>query len=88
MQTVRTTVRIADDLYRRAKARAAESGRTVSDVIEDAIRVALTTPRPEERRVPDLPVFGGSGVLPGVDLTSNTALRDRMDDDAGVDALR
>ena len=85
---MRTTIRIDDDLYRRAKARAAQSGRTVGELIEDAVRAAL---RPRPRRdveLPPLPVFGGSGVQPGVDLTSNVALRDVMDEPADVDAMR
>lgn len=84
---MRTTIRIDDDLYRRAKARAAQSGRTVGELIEDAVRAALR-PRPRDVELPPLPVFGGSGVQPGVDLTSNVALRDMMDEPADVDAMR
>lgn len=85
---MRTTIRIDDALYRRVKSRAAQTGRTVSEVVEDALREAL---RPRRRAVPplpELPVYGGSGVLPGVDLSSNAALRDLLDEDVGVDALR
>ena len=85
---MRTTVTIDDELLRRAKILAAESGRTLGQVVEDGLRVALSA-RPESRkRLVALPTFGGSGVQPGVDLASNTALRDLMDEDAGVDALR
>jgi hypothetical protein len=85
---VRTTIRIDDALYRRIKSRAAQTGRPVSAVIEDALREALR-PRPAGGAEPiPLPVFGGSGVMPGVDLASNAALRDRMDEDAALDALR
>lgn len=85
---MRTTIRIEDALYRRAKSRAAQTGQTVSEVIEDAVREAL---RPGNRRtgeVEPLPVFGGSGVLPGVDLSSNAALRERMDEELRGDAMR
>lgn len=34
-----------------------------------------------------LPMYGGSGALPGVGLCSNAALRDVMDDDEAVGAL-
>jgi hypothetical protein len=84
---MRTTVRIDDDLYRRVKSRAAQSGRTVSDVIEDALRDALRS-RPRGGGLPALPVYGGSGTMPGVDLTSDAALRELMDEGASVDALR
>ena len=85
---MRTTIRIDDDLYRRAKARAAETGRSVGELIEDAVRASLQ-PRPlPAEELPDLPVFGGSGVVAGVDLTSNAALRDAMDEPVDVAALR
>jgi hypothetical protein len=34
------------------------------------------------------PVFGGQGLLPGVDLTSRESLLDEMDLGEAVDALR
>ncbi|MDZ7733643.1 MAG: ribbon-helix-helix protein, CopG family [Acidimicrobiia bacterium] len=85
---MRTTIRIDDDLYRRAKARAVEQGRSVGELIEDAVRMALRPPRTSSADLPDLPVFGGSGTLPGVDLADARSLRDLMDDDDDVDALR
>ncbi len=63
------------------------TGRTVGEVIEDAIRADLR-PRGAVSEVTPLPVFGGSGVLPGVELASNAALRELMDEDGGVDAMR
>jgi hypothetical protein len=84
---MRTTIRIDETLYRRAKARAAQTGRTVSEVIEDALRVSMR-PGQREVEVAPLPTFGGSGVLPGVDLTSSAAVRDVMDEDLSVDAMR
>lgn len=85
---MRTTIRIDDALYRRVKSRAAQTGRTVSDVVEDAVRESFQARRRPVPPVSELPVYGGSGVLPGVDLSSNAALRDLLDEDAGVDALR
>jgi hypothetical protein len=38
---MRTTIRIEDTLYRRAKSRAAAGGRSVGEFIEDAVRDAL-----------------------------------------------
>lgn len=83
---MRTTIRIDDDLYRRAKAAAAKSGRTVGELIEDAVRDALEPAVPTSETRP-LPRFGGSGVHPGVDLTDPRSLRDLMDP-VGPDALR
>jgi len=85
---VRTTIRIDDDLYRRAKASAARRGLTVGQLIEDAVRMALRPRAAAPAEVPDLPVFGGSGTMPGVDLADPRALRDVMDEDSGAGALR
>lgn len=85
---MRTTVTIDENLYRRAKSQAARTGRSVSQLIEDALREALRPSHRQKRELPPLPTFGGSGLLPGVDLSSNAALRDRMDESVAVDALR
>lgn len=79
---------IDDQLLIRAKVHAAETGRTLGEVMEDGLRVALAG-RPEQPGplVP-LPTHSGTGIQPGVDLASNAALRDRMDEETGVDALR
>jgi Ribbon-helix-helix protein, copG family len=85
---LRTTIRIDDALYRRVKSRAAQTGRTVSQVIGDAVRASL---RPRSRHASELPpllVVGGTGVLPGVDLADNAALRGHMDEETADDALR
>ena len=88
MLKMRTTIRIDDDLYRRVKAAAARRGQTVGALIEDAIRVALAPSRAPADAVAELPVFGGSGVMPGVDLADPRSLRDVMDEGARIDALR
>lgn len=88
MSTMRTTIRIDDELYRRVKQRAAATGRTIGDVIADAVRLALDGVDSDQDVPVELPVFSGTGVLPGVDLASNAALREVMDQDVAVDALR
>lgn len=85
---MRTTIRIDDDLYRRAKADAARRGQTVGELIEDALRLALRRPGGAAREIPELPIFGGSGTMPGVDLADSRSLRDLMDADRDLDALR
>lgn len=86
---MRTTIRIDDELYREVKAQAARAGRTVGELIEDAVRrsVSSTGPAAPAPPLPPLTVYGGSGVLPGVDLTSNASLREVMDREEAVDAL-
>jgi hypothetical protein len=64
---MRTTVNIDDDLLRRAKELAARTGRSLGDVIDDALRTSLSARR-KTRDVPPLPVFHGSGLRLGVDL--------------------
>lgn len=76
---MRTTVSIDDELLRQAKVEAARSGRTLSDVVTDALRVLLA--RQEERGTAvALPVFGGSGLRPGVDLEDKDGLATLMDE--------
>lgn len=81
---MRTTINISEQLYREAKARAATTSQTVSEVIEDSVREALRPKVSDQGSVAALPLFGGSGVLPGIDLADSGAL----DDGAGLDALR
>jgi len=81
-------VRLDDELYAAVKARAARSGRTVAAVIEDALRAQLAANSTRSASLPTLPVFGGSGVMPGADLESNAALRSTMDEDVPLDARR
>ena len=84
---MRTTVSIDDGLYRRAKARAAESGQSVGSVMEDALRALLDRPEPGGTLAP-LTVFDGSGVLPGIDLDDNASVRAILDAGRGDDAVR
>lgn len=84
---MRTTIRLDDDLYREVKAQSALEGRTVGEVIEDALRLRHQGGQAAVSFEP-LPVYGGSGVMPGVDLGDMAALRDVMGAEASVDALR
>lgn len=84
---VRTTIGIDDELLRRLKQRAKATGRTLDELIEDALRLLLEhRPVPTERSL--LPTFGGSGTMPGVDLSSNTRLLDLLDANEPLDGLR
>ena len=73
-----TTIRLPEDLLRPAKAHAASTGRTLTGVIEDALRRELDV---TERRASDpfrAHTVGGNGLYPGVDLDDSAALHDRM----------
>lgn len=78
----RTTVRLPDDLLRAAKRAAADSDRTLTALIEDALRELLArggSARAGKRRV-NLPVFrGGAGTRPGIDIDDSRALLDAME---------
>jgi hypothetical protein len=80
---MRTTIRLDEALLVRAKELAARTGRTLTAVIEDALRAALAQSRNRRRaeRIA-LPTFGSGGVRPGVDLDDTASLFDVMESDA------
>lgn len=63
-----------------AKQRAAEEGRTLRSLVEEALRARLARRDAEEAPVA-IPVFRPSrpGARPGVDLTDNAGLLELMD---------
>lgn len=77
---MRTTINLPDPLYRELKKFAAEHGKTVTDVIQDAVSETLLrqSQRSKGERLVLL-TFKGNGILPGVDLSDNAGLRDLMD---------
>ena len=50
---MKTTIEVPDELYRRAKAEAALSGRKLRDLVEDGLRLVLETSG-KKRRPPSL----------------------------------
>jgi hypothetical protein len=84
---MRTTLAVDDHLLAAAKRRARERGQTLGQVVEDALRRELSAS--PAVAPPDVPVFrGGNGVRPGVDLSSNRALREALDSDVDLAGLR
>lgn len=76
---MRTTVRLNDELLREAKRAAAESGRTLTALIEEALRERLARrARGPKREWIELPTEPG-GPLPGVDIDNSAALLDLME---------
>jgi hypothetical protein len=77
---MRTTVRLNERLLAEAKKRAVDTGRTLTAVIEEALRASLSErpSRPSRRRL-RLTTVKGDGLQPGVDLDDTAALFDRMD---------
>jgi hypothetical protein len=87
MQIMRTTVNIDEHLLIEARALAARNRRSLGDVVDDALR-ALLAQRPAVKGVVELPVFGGSGLRPGVDLEDKDSLAAVLDDERSPRAPR
>jgi predicted transcriptional regulator len=76
---MRTTIRLSEDLLRRAKKKAAEQGRTLTSLIEEALKAVLVESRPLRRTRVRLPISKArGGTLPGIDLNRSSDLEERM----------
>ena len=86
---MRTTLNIDEELLVAYKRLAARTHSSLSHVIQDALREALTLRRDREARPPirlcALPQ--GGGLAPGVDLSNHAALTDLLEQ-PGDDDLR
>ena len=78
---VRTTIHLDKSLLEEAKKYAAESGRTLTAVIENALREAIRRRKMtvKRRKVP-LPTFPGGRLQPGADLDDTSALFDLVEE--------
>jgi hypothetical protein len=76
---VRTTVDLPDDLLIEAKERAAREGRSLSDVVSDAVRGSFAGAGAPKRKPVKLPQYGRGGLQPGVELDDSAALLDLME---------
>jgi hypothetical protein len=76
---MRTTIRINDDLLKRAKKRAVDEGRTLTSLVEDGLALVLSKARTRGRKRIKLPVSEATGgVLPGIDLNRSSDLEEVM----------
>ncbi len=76
----RITIYLPESLFRDTKKLAAETGRTLTRVIEDALRevvARMKCSKPVPR--PAFTTFRGKGLQPGVDLDNSAALLDLME---------
>ena len=81
---MRTTVRLDEALLAEAKKYAAESGQTLTSLIEAALREVLARRRSTTKRGKvRLPTLPGGRLQPGVDLDDTSALLDLMEDRNG-----
>ncbi len=77
---MRTTIQLDDEVFRAFKQRAAERGTSLAHEIEEALRSELAAcaevAKSERYQVP---TFSGTAPVPGVDLNSNAALADILE---------
>jgi hypothetical protein len=77
---MRTTIRLDDHILATAKQLAAKTNRTLTAVIEDALRQHLAQEQALIEREPvRLKTVDGNGPLPGVDLDDSAALLELME---------
>ncbi len=72
MARARTTIVLDSDLLREAKKAAIDQDRTLSDLVEAALKEALAAKPGVKRKLPSYP----GGLLPGIDLTN----KEQMDE--------
>ena len=84
----RTTVRLPEDLVRRAKRKAAAEGRTLTALIEDGLRLVLADGQKKKgKRVLPRVSKAKGGPFPGIDITDGSALQE-MDDLEYVERMK
>ena len=85
----RTTVRLPEELLRRAKRKAVSEGVTLTALIEEGLRRVLNerrAPSKSERILPPVCSVSG-GAVPGVDITNSAQLQE-MEDLEYVERMR
>jgi hypothetical protein len=76
---MRTTVRLRNELLKRARERAAADGRTLTSLLEEGLVMVLDRSPAARAHKIKLPVSRArGGLLPGVDLTRSGDLEDLM----------
>jgi plasmid stability protein len=74
---MKTTLNIDDKVMADLKREAARQGRTMSELVETALRLQLKSQR-KRKKIKPLPTFDGGGEL--VDVADRNALYDAMED--------
>jgi hypothetical protein len=76
MMHMKTTLNIDSTVMARLKREAARQGRTMSEMVETALRLLLREPRKRDE-LPELPVFHSGGAL--ADIADRDALYQAME---------
>lgn len=74
---MKTTLVIDDQVMARLRQEAARQGRTLSELVESALRLLLDAPQPEGDALAPLPSFRGGRLL--VDVADRDALYQAME---------
>jgi hypothetical protein len=87
--TERTTVRLPEELLRRAKRKAAAEGRTLTSLIADGLQLVVSEQRRSAKPRRNLPRISkaSGGLMPGVDLGNLSAVQE-IDDLERVDRMK
>ena len=77
----RTTVRLPEDLIKRAKRKAAAEGRTLTALIEEGLRLMVAENRKTTKPKRVLPRVSKAtgGPMPGIDISNSAALQEAED---------
>ena len=79
---MRTTITLDDQLFAQLKKRASESGRSVSRLVEQAIRLLIRTPPAAKRQERfELVTFGAGGRFSRLNIDKTAALLETDDVD-------
>jgi hypothetical protein len=74
---MKTTLNIDETVFAELKREAARQGRTMSELVEMALRLMLSSKRKRRDAIPDLPKFHSGGSL--VDIADRDALFQAME---------
>ena len=79
--SIRTTVRLPEELLARAKRKAVAEGKTLTALIEEGLWLAISDTRNGRVRKRVMPPVSKArgGLMPGVDLTSFSAIQEQDD---------
>jgi hypothetical protein len=81
---MRTTLDLNDTLLTQAKTRAAKENRTLTSIVEEALR-KLFDGHGKPKKIPEIPIFkGGTGLAPGIDPTRIEAHFHALEDEARI----
>jgi hypothetical protein len=82
---MKTTLEIPDGIMRDLKEKAAREGKTMSELVESALRTLLSD-KPPAKQLRPLPTWNSGGFLMNID--SRAEYLDALDDEEGDDVPR